>query len=294
MKLQLPIAFAMLFGLLLGYIPWVNEHLHFYFWFIPVSGLMLGAFVGYVQFWICYRLNRHIDKVAAVTLALAATFAYVAVDVGIYRSTTVPVRNVPGVPDGNHALSELISFGDYMKSRLGSTTLSGRRGNDTEVGATGTTIMYFLDLLIAFGAAFGTLLGHAQIRPFCSHCARYKVRERQLLVQLTYDEELVKEIYGQINERMEAADYAGLVNYLSDLVGKGEAKKGDWRIKVDQRFCPGCREATLLGTTQQKNKSNEWNEVSELAFTFTSGKGEHQPGAVLAVQGASADRASRT
>src|SRR5438105_1591273 len=125
MKLIFALLAAVLIGFGLGSIPKVNEHLHWNLWcFIPVSGLMLGMGLAWMQFYCCYVLNQPINGWRTVVLALAACVSYVAVDYGIYHSTTIPVKDVVGIPDGDYRLSEVVSFPQYMQWRLGSSSVT--------------------------------------------------------------------------------------------------------------------------------------------------------------------------
>ena len=51
----LPVALLTIaLGFVLGYIPGLNEHLHWNLWYVvPVSGLLFGCAVGGLQFFYC-------------------------------------------------------------------------------------------------------------------------------------------------------------------------------------------------------------------------------------------------
>ncbi len=170
MKLIAPIVMSLFIGFGLGSIPVINQYLHWNIWIIvPVSGLGLGAGLAWIQFFACYLLNQRADSWRIIVLALAASTSYLAIDFGIYHATSIPVQGVEGVPDGNYRLAELISFPRYMQGRLGSSSLTMPKHEDKsiEIGATGTTVSFLVDLAGAFVAAAGTLLFASSMYPYC-------------------------------------------------------------------------------------------------------------------------------
>src|SRR5262249_12607469 len=155
-----PIVVTVLIGFGLGCIPGLKEHFHWKIWFIfPMSGILLGAGLGWTQFFICYALNQVASGWRIVALALTAVASYLAIEFGVYYSTSIPVRGMRGVPDGDYRLAELMSFSQYMLWQLGSSTVTIGDGiKVVELGAAGTTISFLIDLAGAFAAAGGMLL----------------------------------------------------------------------------------------------------------------------------------------
>ena len=119
------VSFVLGFGL--GSIPGLNEHLHWNLWFvIPISGLLFGMLTGWLQFGTCYLLEHRVGGSTLLILPVAAAIGYVFVDYGIYFSTSIHLKDVKGVPEGDYKLSDLMSFWDYMSWRLGSSTVATR------------------------------------------------------------------------------------------------------------------------------------------------------------------------
>ena len=122
MKLIPAILISLAVGFGLGSIPVVNQHLHWNLWFIiPASGLLFGMGVGFLQFWSCYALNQKVSGLRFIVLALAGLVGYFLVDYGIFLSTTIHLKDVKGLPEGDYKLSDLMSFANYMAWRLGSS-----------------------------------------------------------------------------------------------------------------------------------------------------------------------------
>src|SRR5262245_48810389 len=129
MKLIVPVLISLIIGFGLGSVPGLNEHLHWNLWFIiPISGLMLGMGLGWTQFFICFVLNQVVSGWRIALMALAASASFVAIDFGIYRSTSIPVKGVAGMPDGQYRIADLVSFPQYMQWRLGSSSVKTRHG----------------------------------------------------------------------------------------------------------------------------------------------------------------------
>ncbi len=267
----LPAAFVTLvLGVGLGCIPFVKEHLHWNLWFIiPVSGLALGMAFGAIQFGIIFVLNQKTSGMVVTLLAIAGAISYAGTDFGYYVSTTVPVEGVEGVPDGDYALSDMMSFGDYMRFRLGSSTIQSRHSSSddgVEIGAAGTTISYVVDLLGAFVATLGTLFTIATDRPYCDPCGAYKKKIGSTKVKFAANHTLVGEIFHNIAQCTEANDGPQLLNYLKELKQKYGGSSGSMKIELDLRRCPYCSQWTAVGKVFRKG-GNSWDRVNDYDFT---------------------------
>lgn len=263
-------------GFAIGCIPFVNEHLHWNLWFvIPISGLVLGIGLGWLQFMGCYVLGTRVTTKTAIIFSLSSVVGYLATDVGTYLTLSVPISGVKGVPDGDYKMSSLLSFSDYMSLRLGSSTISSTRGHGSfEMGATGTRLSFAADLLGAGLGAFGTLLALIPQYPFCARCDCYKKQQHLYNILPRPDEASLRGVINSIAELCQKQDHRGLVKLLAGLEKEHQDKKSHIQISADERFCPKCREATILGKVLRQ-EGNEWKEISELSFSTTSGVGVH-------------------
>jgi len=254
-----------LLGFVLGCIPGLNDHLRINLWYaIPIGGFLFGFLAGGVQFWWCYRVNEEVSKYLLFCLMLASLVGYASMDYGIYRTTTMSVEGEEGMEDGTYRMSELISFADYMKWKLSSSTWKKNHFDEFTLGATATTLLYFGDLV---GAALGTCAMTVILRakyPYCRPCRMYKRRERQYVIQFAYEEELAKRVLEGIGERIAGGDYAAVLSHVRELAEAHANRKGDMKVSVDHRLCAGCGGATLLGKVQLKKK-----DIDKLAFVFT-------------------------
>lgn len=210
-----------------------------------------------------------------LTLSLAAMVGYALVDYGIYFSTSIHLKGVEGLPEGDYKLSDLISFWDYMAWRLGSSTISTRHGAKLlQMEAAGTTLSYIIDLAGSLLGALGSLFICTDKYPYCDRCFQFKRREKKYQVTFKYEENLAQEVFVRISELIQGQIYKDIVSYFRELSDRHHEKKGNVRITVDQRFCRRCREASIIGKVYRL-KGSEWDEVSDLSFSFTSQPGEH-------------------
>jgi hypothetical protein len=280
MKLIVPIVVSLLIGFGLGSIPFLNQYLHWNLWFIiPVSGLALGMGLGWTQFFGCYLLNQRLNGWRIVVLALAASASYLAIDFGIYRSTSIPVNGVNGMPGGSYRLAELVSFPQYMRWRLGSSSVTTSQGAKIiEMGAAGTTLSFVIDVVGAFVGAGGMLVVAVSMYPYCARCGRFKSRAKIHVLTFHYEEKRVQEILAQLAAHEHSGSGAEFVAYLEELSRQIDRKEGDTRITADQRYCGVCGEVTVVGSFARRAKDAAWVDVPEMAFTLTSlPRGENTP-----------------
>jgi hypothetical protein len=276
-KWIVPVAAALALGVLIGCIPVVNEHLQWNLWYVvPISGLLLGAVFGALEFWICYRINLKVSGWSFFRLAAAAMLAYAATDLGIYLTMKIPVAGVEGIPDGEHRVADLITFTQYMKLRLGSSKIAGARPAEKgfEMGATGTTISYAVDLLGALLGATGALLLGTESNPFCDTCSRYKRRARKYELALKTGSDPIEELLGEIQKLVAEGNFQALFQRVRDASATHKHAKPDAKIAADVRFCPTCHVVTLLGSVSRLH-GNEWKTINELAFQLTSEPGTY-------------------
>ncbi len=256
-------------GFVLGSIPGLNEHLHWNLWYVvPISGVIFGAMAGAIQIGVCYGLNAKAMGSNLVFLLAASVVGYVAIDYGIYHAQTVPVQDIEGIPDGEYSLSEMVTFGEYMKWRLGSSSVSTKHGDDAfEMGGTATTITFIVDLLGVLLASLGVLVIFHETHPFCDRCARYKRREQKFEIPFADGGSEADEVRTAIVGRIEEGDFGGLIDYLRDAAASRDVKKPKLRISVDQRVCRRCGETTLLGK-EEVLSGDGWQETFKFDFAY--------------------------
>jgi len=269
-KIIPPILACIVLGFILGIVPFVSENLHWnLYYFIPVSGLILGAAMGCLCFWICFNLNERVRTSSIIILAFAAAAGYLAVDYGTYYSRHVTVEGVEAVPDGEYRISEIMSFGQYMRWRLETSTISTGSSRQMELGTLGTTVSFIIDLIGALvGSAFTLFVSYRKY-PFCESCLRYMNRENKYRAVFKYDPDTAEEIFSTIESLKENSDYEGMVSYAQQLSESCPSKKGDIMINFDQRRCPVCRQAVVLGDAK-KRAGRGWKEIRGFRFSLAS------------------------
>ncbi|NJO56480.1 MAG: hypothetical protein HC834_09300 [Rhodospirillales bacterium] len=164
--------------------------------------------LGWIQFKTCYLLGTRVTKRIAMFFAAAAVIAYLATDVGTYRTLEVPVVGVEGIPDGNYKLSQLMPFSAYMSMRLGSSKVeSSKGGRAFEMGSVGTKISFAVDLLGAAIGALGALFILMPLYPYCSNCNIYKRRHHRYTIKPESDEATIQAILASIAESCQRQDH---------------------------------------------------------------------------------------
>jgi hypothetical protein len=271
MKSLLLVVVTVLIGFGLGATPVLNENLHWNLWFIvPISGVILGMALGWLQFFSAYAMNLKIQGGVGWMLATAAATAYFATEFGIYYSMTIPVEGVDGLPDGDYGLNQLLTFREYLAMTLESTSYEGRASLD--YGGAATKLTYLVDIAGCFGAAFLTRLTVSSNYPYCGRCNLYKRRDTKFEVKMQSGDEAA-ESFSNLLQLIADQNYQQITSYLKELSSKSE-KDGDVMITADQRYCTSCKEASIVGRVS-KNTGREWTQIDDLAFQFDSQPGEH-------------------
>lgn len=270
MKVLIVAALSVALGFGIGCIPFVQEHLHWNLWFvIPISGLILGMGLGWLQFMGCFVLGTRVTMRTACFFALVAVVAYLATEVGTYFTLKMAVSNIEGIPDGEYRVASLISLEDYFTNRLGAQKIEAGSGGGIEMGATGTTLSFIADLI---GAGLGALAALALMipkYPFCAGCSVFRRRSKLYSIRPHPDQTTLQTVLTSIATVCQAQDHRGLVQLLGSLEREQQVKTSHILITADERMCPKCRESVIVGTVS-KQQGNEWKEIADLAFGTSS------------------------
>lgn len=260
---------SLLAGYILGSIPVVNENLHWNLWFIvPISGFAIGMALGWVQFMFCFGTGARVTRGIAVFFAIMAGVSYFTVDYGIYRSMTVPLSGIEGVPDGVYNLSDIMPFSGYLAMRLESTTVS-RGSSSVEIGSIGTTIGFIVDLIGAAIGAFMVVSGMISKYPYCAGCGKYLVRKRLFTALPDPGEEEVEALLETVAALAVGGSHDELLDLLDTLESDKSHSGSHLKIVADHRHCNRCGSSVLLGQFHRR-EGNNWAEVSDLAFATSS------------------------
>jgi hypothetical protein len=276
-------------GTALGTVPIIKENLHWNFFFvIPISGFALGMAFGWIQFQIGRFSGARVGGLAAAMLALACTVGYLGSDYGQYATIAVSLAAAaepePGVegetadkmalPEGQVVpLSELMTFEEFMRARLESSSIDMRPGSTSdatvEVGTTAATVSFFADLLGAWLGAFGALVFCAERHPYCRRCARYK--KGLGTGEIPLEQDLANETVDRLQERFESGSYQDVVSLLEEIAKQPRPAETSIKIATDERVCPSCNEATLICRVMTLKGKDDWNEALDLRVSSSSG-----------------------
>jgi len=254
----------------LGFIPFVNEHLHWNVWLVvPISGLFLGAGIGWIQFWTHSLLRLRIDRATTAVIVAGSCAAYVATDYGIYRSAHVTVVDEITAEERERPLDELMPFTTYMRGRLGSSRLETGHSSNFELGAFGTTTAFVVDLLGAGLGTLGVITALGFLHPLCRRCSRLKKKVRAYGILPPSRKEAVEELFRELATLRGEGRHADLVARLHALAKGEQNKKSSLQLGVRELACPSCSEATVLVRVFKKDDQGKWAEASEASFSST-------------------------
>jgi hypothetical protein len=267
-------------GIVMGTVPIIKDNLHWNFFFvIPISGLILGAAFGWTQFQISRLSGARVGGMAAVILALTCTVGYLATDLGQYWSMAAIVETGEGVGEGVEVaqeivpLSELMTFQEFLRSKLETSSIDMRPGSSmdatVEVGSTAATVSFFADLLGSWLGALGALILGAEGAPYCRRCRRYKKGVATNEVPL--DDETAVETVDRLQDSVQSGGYEAVVSLLNEVAKRPRPAEANIKISTDERVCPSCNEATMVCRVMRLEGVDGWNEALSLEVTSNTG-----------------------
>lgn len=267
--IAIPMGLGVVAGVALGAVPVVNEHLHWVLWYVvPITAIVFGVAVGWAQFRVAYLLNVRVARAAILALVFACTVGYVGTDFGIYLTTSVPVEGVEGVDDGDYALRGIMSFQEYMGSRLESTTMSSLKHPEdtTDYGSTGTKVLYFIDVLGAFLGSLGILLLMAGESTFCERCGTYRRSVAKLDIPLAGGDSEIEAAVERLHSLANEARYSDVAAHLKTL---STDKTSPIKVVAEERQCRDCGDLSLIAKVERV-EGNQWKPVKGLRYELES------------------------
>jgi len=237
-------------GFVLGCIPFVQNWLHWNFWFvIPISGLVYGLIVGYSSFKLLHILNCRASGAVILILVISAAAGFAAIDLGRYLTYVVDGRNGQVV-----RIAAVMSFFEFLGPQFKNFWHS---------------LSYVVDLLGAMAAAFGAILVGADDNPYCARCNRYKSKETEFEVLLD-GEEIANKLFAEITVLIEDGDYPAFRDFCVALQEQGNPAAGVVKVTFDERKCAACEARTMFGVFEFVDDEGDWSENSDFKFTMTS------------------------
>lgn len=258
MRLVISALVSVLLGLGLGATPFVSEHLHWNFWLVvPMSGLVLGAAFGGLQFLVARVLQARITPAAGALLALVGALAYASTDVGIWLTSSVE-----GPAGEAVRLRDFLPLSDYMAARLSSSSITTQhaQGRSLEMGQTATVVSYVADELGALLGCAGALLALASSAAYCASCSRY--RKTHLKLERDFpaggSSHTTWQAFTQL--AVSSASYAQLADQLQALPPAPSVTSR--KLVAHESACPICGQAALDISVMRKER-NEWTTEGE-------------------------------
>jgi hypothetical protein len=250
-KLIVSALVSLLAGVLLGAIPFVNRHLHWnFFVIVPVSGLLLGACFGWLQYQTARLLHARIGTLGGIFLTLVGAVSYLATDAGIWATTSVETDAGKNVP-----LREVASLAEFIGARLSHSSIS-TRGRTVEVGSTVTILTFVVDELGALLGTAALLFGLASSAAYCQRCSRY--RKTLLKVEREYPlDEAQSNAHWQGFEQLAKAqqydELAARVQAMPQLTIASRRK-----LEAQESACPKCGQ-TAIALSVSRQEKDGWS-----------------------------------
>jgi hypothetical protein len=257
MKLVVSAVVSLLAGVLLGALPFVNQHLHWnFFVIVPMSGLILGAAFGWLQSQVARLLHARIGLLGGAVLTVVGALSYWATDVGFWLTTSVPLA------DGRTlALREVSSLPEFLNERLSSSSISAR-GRTVEMGSTGTILTFAVDELGALLGTAAILFGFASSAAYCQACGRYRKNLLKIEREYPLDETQANLQWQSFEELAKARQYAALAAQVQALPGLTIASRR--KLEAQESACPKCGQTAIALSTSRQGKEGWDSDGREL------------------------------
>lgn len=252
-------------GLGLGCVPWLHDFLHTTVWFVlPVGGGLVGFVLGMALFALCWFSGFYPTRTALLVAFLGGMAAYLMAEIGIWLTREISVHGIAGLPDGQHAVRELLPFTEYLRLMLQASTHEFVRGSGMtmEAGPVVTEAGWAANVLGAGFFAFVLLWTSSKGAPYCQKCGAYMRRQRRYRIKPDPGSSGLREALAPLLEAGRRNDYDGLARALNAGEQAPQVKDTFIEIFAEERVCRGCSAAVIQGRVMQN-----LDELSQYAFS---------------------------
>lgn len=240
---------------------WVELELGFafytwMFWFVLPVGALLSGFAGASGYYAGARIfNHRPTRVLLLNILL--------VSVGTFF--TIHYLSYITLETGGTAVSDYVSFGQYMDVVIRSTSMEFRH-NAREIGATGELggLGYGVAILQILGFAAGGLAMYRYLVsiPYCERCSQYFSRTGKQ-TRYTGDAEALQASAAQIVSDFGDDAIASAIEKHGTF-GNPKFQRGNHlRSVIDARHCKKCGQHRVKYLVE-KQSGNDWEEIPEL------------------------------
>lgn len=236
--------------MLLGAIPFVNRHLHWNFFVVlPVSGLILGAAFGWLQFRTLRLMHARIRTAGGVFLMVVAGISYVATDAGVWLTSNVTLEDGRAVP-----LREISSLQEFLGERLTHSSIEAR-GRTLQVGTTATLVSFVVDEIGALFGAAAVIFGLASSASYCERCSRYRKELRTVEREYPLDQTQASGQWQEFQRLVADKQYTQVAAKMQGMPALTIASRR--KIQAKESACPKCGQAALALAVLKKGK-DDW------------------------------------
>lgn len=233
---------APLIGLLTGMVPYVNEHLHWNIWVVlPITGILLGAGMAYVQFEVGKALNLRFDRSVMLKLVCCCVLGYLATDIGCWLTINV---------DGEPVRSYLTLF-EYFKHRVFRSGLG-----PLKIGTTLSFLSFAADYVGLVIGSGGILFLMAEENPYCGACKRYLVLDQKVDLDFAVERGAKQDFWTVVVQSLRSNRFAEVAAALNELpLAQPEFSP---KLEVRELVCLSCHRRSIDFGIQRKDDRGEW------------------------------------
>jgi hypothetical protein len=232
---------------------------------IPIGAIFAGGFAASGYYFGCVYFNKHPDKwLLWQMLVVAALAQYLIYYVG-YATLVL---------DDGRSVSDVISFGSYMKLTLTKSHLHVGyvSGETPELGwlGYGMAVIYFIGFLLGALLAWGLL----RIKPFCSTCNVY-LRKLFKRSRSFPDSDAASSYYDHVfTHAFDSQEFAAMIKGQQKV-----AKPTNGAVMIDTflHACPKCS-TQLIEEKVQVHNGKSWSESVKLGRRISVPSGTNLSG----------------
>jgi hypothetical protein len=270
-KLIVSALVSLLAGLLLGSIPFVNQHLHWnFFVIIPLSGLVLGAAFGWLQYQTARLLHARIGTLGGIFLTLVGAVSYLATDAGVWATTSFQTEAGQSVP-----VREVVSLPEFLGERLSHSSISAR-GKTVEVGSTATLLSFVADELGALLGTAALVFGMAASAAYCQRCSRYRKDLLKVEREFPLDEAQSSSHWQHFEQLAKAQQYDELAARVQAMPQLTIATRR--KLEAQESACPKCGQTAIALSVSRQSKDGWSSDGLSLNAESASGAGARLTG----------------
>lgn len=237
----------------------------FSFWFIiPVGAILVGASAGAGLFYGYLKYNKPVKGFEYLVGALIGLSAFFGIYYVSYMTTYIDAeKNINysfnGAPISSFELEgEQITFSRFMeltKSTKREFYFHGRPVGEVDTGDTGSSFLFYLQVLVATLAGAGVGLLIVGNKRFCNNCNKYTKDKPLFKFDIEKYEDILRDLI-DCSDNLLAMEYVIQSNSLSK-------EKVNAYAQAELEYCPDCYDARIIVKVFKLDSDGDFKELSK-------------------------------